>query len=102
MDTHGRIFSDFQSYRPENKSISVSFRVEFDFDVHLVIAPQKPNQNVEKHMFKTRTPKKDFHKYLGKVREHLSMIPEHSGNNPRQSPKKSKKVEKSDPGSTQG
>ena len=55
MDTYRRIFSDFQSYRPENKSISVSFRVECDFDIRLVIAPQKPNQTVEKHnMFKTK------------------------------------------------
>ena len=36
-----RIFSDFQSYRAENKFINVFFRVEFDFDVRSVIAPQK-------------------------------------------------------------
>ena len=54
MVTYAHVFSDFQSYRTANKSISISFRVEFDFDVCLIIAPQKPNQNVEKHMFKTK------------------------------------------------
>ena len=59
MDTYGRIFSGFQLYGPENKFIRVSFRVQFDFDVHLVTAPEKPNQNIEKHLFKTKTMRKN-------------------------------------------
>ena len=35
------IFGDFQSYRLENKSIWVVFRVEFDGDVRLFLAPPK-------------------------------------------------------------
>ena len=40
-DGHERVFGDFQSYRLENKSIWVVFRVEFDGDIHFCVAPPK-------------------------------------------------------------
>ena len=41
MDGYERIFGDFQSYRLENKSIWVVFRVEFDGDIRFCVAPPK-------------------------------------------------------------
>ena len=36
------------SYRAENKSIDVFFRVEFDFRIHFCVAPRKLAKNDEK------------------------------------------------------
>ena len=50
------IFGDFQSYRLENKSIWVVFRVEFDGDIRLCIA--LPKSTFLKIFVKTRKTKK--------------------------------------------
>ena len=41
VEGYERIFGDFQSYRLENKSIWVVFRVEFDGDIRFCVAPPK-------------------------------------------------------------
>ena len=40
-DGQNHIFGYFQSYRLENKSMGVVFRVEFDGDVRFFVAPPK-------------------------------------------------------------